>query len=272
MGQSLQGQSEEGRRPRKKRIAEFALSNAITIGITIYELASLRVCFETSEYDDADNEYHAGFTQTSFRIALVCGLVVEILPLVSLSIIYRRLLDTKSAHLVPMESTHCWGSFVARVFVPCGTSFIGIIMGFVAIQYAWETQCDGNGGDASSFLLAVAGFASMASGFYTGMLFFLLSPCSCCKVRDQGPYNNNNNCCDKTCLGIRGCVHTLLKYVWVMDTAWQLLSVIISYRAGTFPVYMAWLVAVITALAEWRATAVASLYAIAGENGLPVGF
>lgn len=270
MGQTLQGQSEEylDYRQFNRKRAEFVLSNAISIGIAIYELASLQVCFDSNYDDDLfvndDDEWRAGFTQNAFTIALVCGLVVEIVPLLSLSIIYGSLLDTKSAHKVPMEDTHCWGSFVARVFVPCGTSFIGIIMGLVAISYAFENQCDGNGGETSSILLAIAGYASMAFGGYTGVVFVVLSTCACCKV--PGP-EADSNCCQNICRGIRGCVHTVLKYVVVVDIAWQLLSVIISYRAGTFSVGIAWLVAFMTASAGWRATA-ASLYVIAWENNV----
>ena len=248
------------------KAAQFILSNATSIGIIIFEISSLEVCFDGDEdgfgdgddYDD-DDEGTAAFTRDLFVFALACNLVVEIFPLLSLSIIYRSLLDSKSAHKVPLNDGHCLGAFVARIFVPVGTCFIGVIMGVVALQYSFKKSCDGNGGAASSSLLLVAGLVSIGFATYVGALCCILSPFAWCRVRDHA---DQSRCCGKCCKGVRGCVHVGLKYLWVADTAWQLLSVAISYRAGTFSVGIAWVVALLTASAEWRATAV-SLFVVA---------
>lgn len=253
------------------KAAQFLISNAISIGVIIYELSSLNVCFDGYEgYDDDDYEdLEDDGTESTFKAALVFGLVMEIIILFSLSIIYRSFLDGKSAYLIPRDSTHCWGSFVARVFVPCGTGLTGILMGVVAINFAFNKSCDGNGGSTSSTLLLIVAVLSILFGIYSFALFLVLSTCSCCKVRvndvEANDVEDKKNCCDTCCLGIRGFVHTGLKYVWVVDTVWQLLSVIISYRAGTFSVGIAWLVAFMTVFAEWRAIA-ASLFVIAYDN------
>ncbi|CAM9718896.1 unnamed protein product [Scytosiphon promiscuus] len=267
MGQTLQAQRRDSLTYRQfqGQAAQFVLGNVVSIAIIIYEISHLDVCFDGNEDDDLaddDDEENAAYTRNLFVVALACGLVMEIVPFLSLSIIHRSLLDAKSAHKVPKGSSHCWSSFIARVFVPSGTGFIGILFGFVAIQYGFKKSCDGNGGSTSSLLLIMTGLLSMIFGAYICALFLLLSPCSCCEAGDhEAPQSSCGTCCH----GIRGCVHTGLKYLWVVDTAWQLLSVVISYRAGTFPVGIAWLVAAFTASAEWRATA-ASLFVIAYES------
>lgn len=287
MGQTLQAQRQDTltRRQFFGKAAQFFLGNVVSIGIILYEVSHLEVCFDGDEaneltgggddwYDDDnlysddwydDDEANAAYTRGLFTVALAFGLVMEIVPFLSLSIIHRSLLDAKSAHKVPKDSSHCWSSFIARVFVPCGTGITGILMGVVAIQYGLKKSCRGNGGSTSSTLLLAAGTLSMIFGAYIGALFLGLSTCSCRKVSNNN--ESQRSSCDTCCHGIRGCVHTVLRFLWVVDTAWQLLSVVISYRAGTFSVGVAWLVAAFTASAEWRATA-ASLFVIAYENGM----
>ncbi|CBN79533.1 expressed unknown protein [Ectocarpus siliculosus] len=240
--------TEVARESRKWKWAMFVLGNLISLAVVASEIGELNVCFEENldEDDDDTPEENASRAYGGLMFTLVLGLLVDFISAVLLSLVYRSPLDIKSTHKIPPgDMRHCGGTCLVHFVAPFSWGLVYWAGGYVSIMYGDNAPCGGGtGGDGlesyltiSGALMAVFGTGMLALSFVT-LMFACCSSSSSSSSSSSRPPAARRGCCSKA----RDAVHKrFMSKSPIFDLAWQVQSVLLSYRAGAVSLASAFL-------------------------------
>ncbi|CAB1101791.1 unnamed protein product [Ectocarpus sp. CCAP 1310/34] len=220
---------------RSWKWAMFVLGNLISLAVVASEIGELSVCFEENPEEDDDDtlEENASSAFGALMLNLVLSLLVDFISAVLLSLVYRSPLDIKSAHKIPPgDMRHCGGTFLVHFVAPFFWGLVYFTGGIASSMYGDNAPCGGgNGGDGMESYLKISGILMIVFG--TGMLAlsFVALMLACCSSSSSSsrPPAARRGCCSRA----RDAVHKrLMSKSPIFDLAWQVQSVLLSYRAG----------------------------------------
>lgn len=229
---------------RKWKWAMFVLGNLISLAVVASEIGELSVCFEENldEEDDDTPELNASRAYVGLMFTLVLGLLVDFVSAVLLSLVYRSPLDIKSAHKIPPgDMRHCGGTCLVHFVAPFSWGLVYWAGGYASLLYGGNAPCGGGtGGDGLESYLMYSGV--LMAMFGTGMLAlsFVTLMFACCSSSSSSsqPPAARRGCCSRA----RDAVHKrLMSKSPIFDLAWQVQSVVLSYRAGAVSLASAFL-------------------------------
>ncbi|CAN0092072.1 unnamed protein product [Ectocarpus sp. 4 AP-2014] len=222
----------------------FVLGNLISLAVVASEIGELSVCFEENldEEDDDPPELNASRAYVGLMFTLVLGLLVDFISAVLLSLVYRSPLDIKSAHKIPPgDMRHCGGTCLVHFVAPFSWGLVYWAGGYASIMYGDNAPCGGGtGGDGLESYLRISG--ALMAMFGTGMLAlsFVTLIFACCSSSSSSsrPPAARPGCCSRA----RDAVHKrFMSKSPIFDLAWQVQSVLLSYRAGAVSLASAFL-------------------------------